>query len=249
MSDENDKNLDYEGGTASVVHMHDVVRRERALLPEGNSSIGISLLVISFFVCIFAGGYFFSNANNFTNSTVVAGYTAAPRPTEDGGAGAVDVAWIDGWMKDGKKTYSSCMACHQASGSGLPGVFPPLTGSEWVNGGTKRLGAIMMRGISGPLKVAGQTFASGQVMQPWNSLSDTPIAQVLTYVRRTFGEMPEGVDGVVTEEMIAAARKEYSGGPTWTEAGLLAIPVDANLPGAGVDLQTGKPIGGAADGK
>jgi mono/diheme cytochrome c family protein len=248
MSSENEKNLDYESGTASVVHMHDAVRREKELLPEGNDGIGITLLVVSCFMFIFGGGYFFSYANHLKPSTVKEFYTAAPRPSDDGGEGAVDVAWIEAWMKGGKKTYMNCIACHQASGSGSPGQYPPLKGSEWVNGGTKRLGAILMRGISGPFKVSGQSY--NQIMQPWNSLSDKQIAQVLTYVRRTFAELPEGNDGVVTEEMIVAARKEYAGGAAWTEAGLLAIPVDANLLGAKVDLQTGEPIGaGGEEGK
>ncbi len=248
MSSDNEKNLDYEGGTASVVHVHDAVRREKELLPPGNEGVGITLLVISAFVLIFGGGYFFSNANDFSPSIFIAYYQPDDRPPLDGEIDAGDVAWVDSWMKGGKKTYGSCMACHMPDGKGQPGLFPPLKGSEWVNGGTTRLGAIMMRGISGPMTVAGQTFSSGQIMQPWNTLSDKQIAQVLTYVRREFGELPEGNNGVVTEEMIAAARKEFATGTGyWTEAELLAIPAEANLPGAKVDLQTGKPAGAVGE--
>lgn len=246
MSSDNEKNLDYEGGTASVVDMHDAVRRERELLPEGNDSIGITLMVIAAFMLIFGGGYFFSYANNFSASTHRVGYRFDPtkRPNDDGGAAAVDVSWIDSWMKSGKKVYGSCGACHMLDGKGQPGKYPPLKGSEWVNGGTTRLGAIMMRGISGPFTVSKQTYGTaGDIMQAWNTMSDKQIAQVLTYVRRTFGELPEGNDGVVTEEMIAAARTEYGVGGPWNEAGLLAIPENANLPGAKVDLLTGKLVG------
>jgi len=244
MSSDNEKNLDYEGGTASVVDMHDAVRRERELLPEGNDSIGITLMVIAAFMLIFGGGYLFSNANQFSASTHIAYYKPQPRPTGDGSGPAADVAWIDSWMKGGKKIYGSCGACHMLDGKGQPGKYPPLKGSEWVDGGTNRLGAIMMRGINGPFTVSKQTYGTaGDIMQAWNTLSDKQIAQVLTYVRRTFGELPEGNDGVVTEEMIAAARTEYGAGGPWNEAGLLAIPENANLPGAEVDLLTGKPVG------
>src|SRR3954465_10358531 len=35
----------------------------------------------------------------------------------------------------GEQTYQTiCAACHQATGNGLPGAFPPLAGSEWANG-------------------------------------------------------------------------------------------------------------------
>jgi len=243
MSSDTEKNLDYEGGSASVVDMHDAARREKALLPEGHESVGIAVLVVSAILLIMGGGYLGSYVNGFSSSPFYRNYQPAPRPDLAGVGAGEPVAWIDHWMKEGKKNFGACAACHMPDGKGQPGVFPPLKGSEWVSGGTTRLGAILIRGISGPLTVMGQTYASGQVMQSWSSLSDEQIAQVLTYVRREFGSLPEGEDGVVTTEMIAAARKEYGGGGSWNEAGLLAIPAESNLPGAKVDLQTGKPLG------
>ena len=63
-----------------------------------------------------------------------------------------------------------------------------------------------------------------------------------TYIRRTYGALPEGDDGVVTAEMMKAAREEFGGKGIWDEAGLLAIPEDAMLEGAKVDLLTGEPV-------
>ncbi|OUR72268.1 hypothetical protein A9Q78_07300 [Methylophaga sp. 41_12_T18] len=35
--------------------------------------------------------------------------------------------------KQGKKIYKSqCAACHQKKGQGIPGVFPPLAGSDYL---------------------------------------------------------------------------------------------------------------------
>ena len=124
---------------------------------------------------------------------------------------------------------------------GIPGQFPPLVGSEWVDGGTKRLGAILLHGISGPFKVNGQAY--NQLMPAWSTLSDDKIAQVLTYVRREFGSLPEGEDGVVTTEMMKAAREEFSSHALpFTETELLAIPADASISGAKVNLETGEPL-------
>ncbi|NNE92534.1 MAG: cytochrome c [Verrucomicrobiales bacterium] len=242
MSDhDHDQNLDYEAGTASVVDMHDAVKREKVLQPSGHEPMGVTALVLCAMALI-GGGIVFGHNNGFSSSIYVQDfYTPEPPPSEDGAAAADEnVAWIDKWMKDGKKVYNNCIACHQPDGLGAPGQFPPLVGSEWVDGGTERLGAIMLNGIAGPFTVAGQSY--NQAMPAWNGLSDEKIAQVVTYIRREFGTLPEGQDGVVTTEMIEAARELYGGKPTWDEGGLLAIPEDAMLPGAKVDLQTGEPI-------
>ena len=235
-----DKNLDYQQGTISV---HDAIRREDPLLPAGEGRTGVSVLVISALILVLGGGHLFSNSNGFRDSIYVeSSYRPDPRPVLGGGDVAeAKVSWIVKWESDGKKVYGNCIACHQASGLGMPGQFPPLVGSEWVDGGTKRLGAILLHGINGPMRVGGQAY--NQLMPAWNSLSDEKIAQVLTYVRRTFGSLPDGEDGVVTIEMMKAAREEFKDhAVAYTEAELLAIPADANLSGAKVNLETGDPL-------
>lgn len=248
MGNPEEKNIDYETGTVSAVDLHDSVRRENPLERGGQGRIGMAAVVICSFILILGGGQLFqtfvANGSGFSsNIYLTTDYHPTPRPSLGGAdEAAAQVAWIDEWMGDGKKVYNNCIACHQASGLGIPGQFPPLIGSEWVDGGSKRLGAIILHGINGPLKVGGQSY--NQLMPPWNTLSDEKLAQVLTYVRRTFGSLPEGEDGVVTTDMMKAARDEFGAhaGP-WTEADLLAIPEDASLSGAKVDLQTGEPVG------
>ncbi len=238
-----DKNLDYQQGTVSTVDLHDAIRREDPLRPPGEGAVGLSVIALSALILIFGGGHLFSTSNGFRDGIYVTDfYVPAPRPSLGGAAeDAAQVAWIDKWMGEGKKVYANCIACHQASGLGIPGQFPPLVGSEWVDGGTKRLGAILLHGINGPFKVGGQSY--NQLMPPWNTLSDEKIAQVITYIRREFGSLPEGEDGVVTTEMIKAAREEFKDHTApYTEAELLAIPPDAALSGAKVDLQTGQPL-------
>ena len=64
-----------------------------------------------------------------------------------GAARASSGAAVDG----GQIFAAKCSACHQVSGLGLPGVFPPLVGSEWVLGSDKVLVQIPLHGISGPI--------------------------------------------------------------------------------------------------
>lgn len=86
---------------------------------------------------------------------------------------------------DGKKIFNTyCAACHQATGQGLPGQFPPLAGSDWVNvDSPHRVIRIVLYGFKGPVTVSGKEFNNN--MPPWKPiLKPEEIAAVLTFVRQ-----------------------------------------------------------------
>jgi hypothetical protein len=116
------------------------------------------------------------------------------------------------------------------TGQGVPGQYPPLAGSEYVNGGTHRLAMIVLKGLQGPVKVKGAQYGTA-VMQSWEgTLNDQKIADVLTFIRQEWGN----TGGPVEKEGVAALRKELAARKdSWGEADLLAVPADANLPGGG----------------
>ena len=59
----------------------------------------------------------------------------------------------------GKTCFTqNCVVCHQANGAGIPNTYPPLAGSEYVNGGSKRLGMILLKGLQGSMTVEGRQF-------------------------------------------------------------------------------------------
>ena len=62
-----------------------------------------------------------------------------------------DAAVAAGGLPDGGEIYAgNCVACHQASGEGLPGAFPPLKGSPVVLGDDLKVYVtIIMKGYSG----------------------------------------------------------------------------------------------------
>lgn len=99
--------------------------------------------------------------------------------------------------------YSTyCIACHQADGKGDGNRFPPLAQSEWVNYNTPRLIKVILSGLKGPVKVKGLSY--NEVMPGHGSfLSDTQIAEVLTYIKSNFNNLPE----IVTPEEVGAVRK------------------------------------------
>lgn len=100
----------------------------------------------------------------------------------------------------GKKVYeSACLACHMRNGSGVPGMHPPLTESEFVNGDPDKLISIILKGLSGKMEIQGEIYNS--IMPPQAHLSDKQIADVLTFIRGSFGNnsgeiLPEQVQKV-----------------------------------------------------
>ena len=108
---------------------------------------------------------------------------------------------------DGAATFaSSCAACHQATGTGLPGVFPPLAGSEWVNGRDTTVAAIVLNGVTGSLTVKGGTY-NGTMPTFKAQLSDDQIAAVLTYVRKQWGN----ASPPIKPNLVAKVREETKG--------------------------------------
>jgi nitrite reductase (NO-forming) len=88
-------------------------------------------------------------------------------------------------MERGKKVFlSSCFACHMANGEGLPNVFPPLAGSDYLKADKDRAIRIVIKGMSGPVTVNGKTYNN---MMPPQEISDDNAADVLTYIMNTWG--------------------------------------------------------------
>ena len=122
----------------------------------------------------------------------------------------------------GEMVYEmACLPCHQPEGKGLPGVYPPLAGSEWVRSDASRLIKIVLHGLTGPLTVAGQNFGGpGAVPMPaMGGLSDEQIADVLTFVRATFGPRADSVKAAEVQAARTAAGLRET---PWTEPELNA---------------------------
>lgn len=101
----------------------------------------------------------------------------------------------------GARVYSStCAACHQGEGQGVPMAFPPLAGSDFLNADKTRAIAAVLFGLAGPITVNGQPFNS---VMPALGMSDDEVAYVLTYVYNNWGNA--GHD--VTPEEVSAVRR------------------------------------------
>jgi mono/diheme cytochrome c family protein len=219
--------MDY-GEHADVHEVHSAIQREKREPRAGLEPLSIWLIAIYGLAIFFGGAYLGRFSGNFSGDSLDP--ALVPQAKNKGPNNQTEQTTQLSQADRGKKIFSAnCAVCHQPNGLGAAGQgYPPLAGSEYVNGGTKRLGMIVLKGLQGPLTVKGQSYGTA-VMQPWDkTLSDAKIADVLTYIRQEWGNK----GGPVSAAGVAALRKELANHPdSYTEADLKAVPEDAELPG------------------
>ena len=124
-------------------------------------------------------------------------YLFAQTKPKTASQGGVDKASIE----RGKTIYSTyCLACHQADGSGVPGLNPPLVKTKWVLGEKKQLITVILKGMDEPIEVNGEEY--NNVMASHAFLKDQEVADVLNYVRNSFGNKA----GAITPADVKAVR-------------------------------------------
>ena len=95
-------------------------------------------------------------------------------------------------MDRGKKVFQTyCLPCHQADGSGVPRLNPPLIKTSFVLGDKKMLIGIVLHGLDQEVEIDGDVYSN--VMASHDFLKDEEIADVLTYVRNSFGNKASAV--------------------------------------------------------
>lgn len=104
---------------------------------------------------------------------------------------------INASIARGKKVYEmTCLACHQADGEGMQRMNPTLVKTKWVLGDKKRLINIVLNGLKGgEIEIDGDNFHNPMPPQA-GLLNDQQIADVLTYVRNSFGNKASAVTPV-----------------------------------------------------
>jgi mono/diheme cytochrome c family protein len=144
-------------------------------------------------------------------------------------------------VEAGKRVFDkNCVGCHQATGQGIPGAFPPLVGSEWVTGPPETVVRILLFGLQGPVQVRGATFNGA--MPAWKDvLKDEEIAAVATYIR----EWAPNAAPAVPADQVAAQRKALAGRTApWTAAELTSA--ETSGPSPAVSAPAGGGTGTAA---
>jgi mono/diheme cytochrome c family protein len=197
--------------------LHAQLMREKEEPTEGFSPVPIFLLFL-FGALMFWGGIYLSNysggfqADAFNPNVKVDMSKDVPQEIFDP-------------IRRGQTIFrNNCAQCHQASGAGVPGVYPPLAGTPWVVGKEDRLIKILLHGLVGPIEVLGNTYNGA--MPAIGSMRDRDIAAVATFIRQEWGNEASPIE----ESQVAAVRASV--GPRsveWTAKELLEIhPMENN---------------------
>ncbi len=117
------------------------------------------------------------------------------------------------FVQQGAATYNTlCVACHLPQGQGQEGLAPPLAGSDWVDGPDSRLIRIVLHGVGGRISVAGKDYALDMPGLA-AALNDEQIAQVLSYIRRSFGHEQPVVETAAVKKVRDGSKDR---GAEWT---------------------------------
>lgn len=202
----------------NVAQVHGSILRERAEPRDGYEPIPLWLITLFFCIFFWAGLYLAYNSGGFR-----ADVFNPAQVSWSGGGSAVAAGPVDPKVL-GKRVFTqNCVVCHQATGLGVAGQFPPLVGSEWVLRGDwhgdNHLVKILLKGLQGPIQVKGNTY--NNAMPPWSQLKDEQIAAVLTYIRSEWGNNAPAI----SPEFVKAIRdKTLDRTEPWTQKDLQAIP-------------------------
>ena len=194
--------------------VHAQLMREKEEPTEGLSPLPIFMLFI-FGTLVFWGGIYIAQYSGGFDPLI---YNEHLKPVKKTVV-AIPAGPFD-YIAHGKKIYNrDCIACHQATGQGIPGVFPPLVSSHWATGDEKIPTSIVISGLMGSIEVGETVYNS--VMPPLGShLDDRDIAGVLSFVRQEWGNDATSV----SEELVTEIRTEHgSRANPWTIDELLSL--------------------------
>jgi mono/diheme cytochrome c family protein len=211
MSDSSDPRLEQPGASDdSLLSAH-----ETELMPKlddgGHYRLAPLILLFVFSGLIFyAGTYLNEYAGRYSADVFD---ETAPPVDPNAGAAAIDPLVL------GKRQYELvCAACHQLTGLGVEGVYPPLANSEWVTGSPDRVIRVLLHGLKGPITVSGKQYgaalmpAFGRVPGGGYNWNEERIAAVLTYIRHSWGNAAEPI----TPEQVAAVAAQEGARKEWT---------------------------------
>ncbi len=220
--------IDYRE-TADLTRVHGAVKREHEEPQAGAMALPLWLVAV-IFVIGFGAAFYFGQFNGGFSATVLNEREGMAGGGKAKGAGAGGPAVVEETLaQQGKKVYSlNCASCHQASGMGVPGKYPPLVKSEWVVGSSRKLGKVILKGLHGPITVEGNQY--NDAMPAWGaSLSDKRIAAVMSYIRSEWGNSASEI----TPEQVGALRAELaSRSEPYVEADLKDVTGDIEVPAA-----------------
>ncbi|WP_409034089.1 c-type cytochrome [Runella sp.] len=128
---------------------------------------------------------------------------------------------VDNRTKGLQLFRSICATCHGADGKGIQDLAPPLKESEYIDGSMKRLAAIILHGVSGPIHVNGKLYKLNNEMPALinnKSISDQDIADIIRFTQNAFAKVGKGIS---TDDVKKMRERKPAGNGILTEKQLM----------------------------
>lgn len=200
-----------------LVEAHAQLARDKQEPAEGFS---LTPIFIVFLFCGFgfwAGLYLTRNAGGFSAGAFD---LDAPKIVADSGPKVFEPDPAKGQVL----FLANCAACHQPTGLGVPGAFPPLAMSPWVTGSEERVIKAVIAGFAGEIEVKGVKY-NGNMPSIGAGLKDAQVAHIITYIRSAWGNTAEPV----MDAKVAEVRKAMGTQGQYLPANLLKEhPLETN---------------------
>jgi mono/diheme cytochrome c family protein len=202
--DGQDRRFDEPFSDAKLTEVHSQLARDKEEPSQGFSGTPVFLVFLVCALGFWAGVYLTRNAGGFSpavfdHTAVAASGNEAPKAFQPD-------------AEKGLQLYTvHCATCHQPTGLGMAGIFPPLAKSNWIDGNQERTVKIILAGIAGEMTVNGNTY-NGNMPNVGAALKDGQIAHIVTYINQAWGNaQPPITDAEVAEvRKKVGARGQYS---------------------------------------
>lgn len=181
--------------------------REAPEPEEGNAATPKAVLLWIFILLVWGVGYYIlqigkpMQGGDSRSVQVTAAKSTQPSTKDAQGAAHTNEQFVAQQAEqanntvraDGASIYNiHCSACHQPTGLGIPGAFPPLANSEWVQAKPEITIAIVRDGLVGPIEVAGSKY-QGAMPNFGGKLSEAELSAVLSFIRGQWGNSAAAV--------------------------------------------------------
>ena len=155
----------------------------------------------------------FTKTTGDTSSVVVKKLQKVIKDAEQQREAAIADKAMDKSLMAGKQLFIvNCQVCHGSDGNGIKGLGAPLNGSDWVQGDKSKLLAIVLYGLTGPVKVGDKLYAPPEVaaampaMSNNDKIGDEDIAQIASYIRNAWNKKGSKISG----DDVKAIRQKYN---------------------------------------
>ena len=192
---------------ADVQDVHAAVQREKREPRVGREPLSIWLIAVYGLAVFFGGAYLGRYSGNFSGEALDPYGGEMPTMKKvTGPQGAEPAAELSPHDR-GKEDFCGELPDVPSSERSRGGRAISAIGRFRIyNGGSRRPAMIVLKGLTGPVKVKGQQFGAA-VMQPWDkTLTDQKIADVLTYERSEWGN---NASPVTAEQIAALAQRAW----------------------------------------